>query len=312
MWGPLSKRRAPGWTAIDVLPQRVDVARLAEAPEGARLRILAVDSFERRGTAADTLEALRKSLGLQKHHCVTLLEPGAYQWQQLETPDVPPEDLRDATRWKLKDLLAYPVENATVDVLDIPADGAAGRPRALFAVTAENAVVGGRMADFAAAGLSLDAIDVPETAQRNVAARFEQENRGLALLVINDGGGLLTFTRNGGLYATRRIEIGAGQLAEASQERREQMFERIGLELQRSIDNFDRQYGAIPLTRLLVASAAVLDGLLDYLAPNLSIPVAALDLAAVADFPDVPELAKPARQAQCLHAIGAAMRPSLT
>ena len=310
MLGFLSKRREPGWTTVHVLPQRVDVARVAAGWEGGRLRILALDSFERRGSLADTLEALRKGLGLQKRHCTTLLEAGEYQWQQVEAPDVPAEETKDATRWKLKDLLAYPVETATVDVLEIPADGTTGRPKSLFAVSAENAVIAGRMADFATAGVPLDAIDVPEAAQRNVAARFEDENRGLALLVINEGGGLLTFTHKGNLYATRRIEIGSGQLAEASQERREQMFERIGLELQRSIDNFDRQYGFIPLTRLLVASAAVLEGLIDYLAPNLSIPVAALDLAAVADFPEVPELAQAARQAQCLHAIGAALRPA--
>lgn len=310
MWGGPSRRREPGWTTVNVLADRIDVARLAPFQQGGRIRVEALDSYERRGEAAAALTSLRKALALQKRLCVTLLAPGEYQWQQIEAPDVPPEEQKEAARWRLKDLLEYPAEAATVDVLDIPVDAAPGRARSIFAVSAQNDVISREMAGFSAAGVPLDAIDVPETAQRNVAALFEDENRGLALLVIDDSGSLLTFTHKGALYATRRIDVTGALLADAPQERREQIFERIGLELQRSIDNFDRQFGFITLTRLLVASTSVAEGLIDYLAPNLSVPVAGLDLAQVADFPGVPELAQPSRQAQCLHAIGAALRPA--
>ena len=48
------------------------------------------------------------------------------------------------------------------------------------------------------------------------------------------------------------------QLAKADLERKQQLFERIGLELQRSLDAFDRQYSFISLPRLLIALRLVL------------------------------------------------------
>jgi MSHA biogenesis protein MshI len=44
------------------------------------------------------------------------------------------------------------------------------------------------------------------------------------------------------------------------------------------------------------------------LSENLYLPIETIDLANVMDFPAVPELKHPTRQAQCLLTIGAALR----
>jgi len=44
-----------------------------------------------------------------------------------------------------------------------------------------------------------------------------------------------------------------------------------------------------------------------HLAANLDVPVVSLELSEVMDFPHIPELREPGRQAQCLRMIGAAM-----
>ena len=95
---------------------------------------------------------------------------------------------------------------------------------------------------------------------------------------------------------------------EADAERRNQNFERIALELQRSLDHFDRQFNYVPVSKLLLAPLPEDIGLQQYLATNIYVPVETMDLAAVMDFPAVPELKQAARQAQCLAAIGAALR----
>jgi MSHA biogenesis protein MshI len=86
------------------------------------------------------------------------------------------------------------------------------------------------------------------------------------------------------------------------------LFERIALDVQRSLDNFDRIYSAIPLTRVLVAPIPGVDGFLDYLRDNLTVAVAALELSTVLDLGAVPALLDPVRQMQCLRAIGGALR----
>ena len=87
-----------------------------------------------------------------------------------------------------------------------------------------------------------------------------------------------------------------------------QMLERLALELQRTLDNFDRQYGFISVSRLLVCSEFDCAAAVAGLAQNLYLPVQVADLAQVVEFSGVPELRSVERQAQCLLAIGAALR----
>jgi MSHA biogenesis protein MshI len=169
-------------------------------------------------------------------------------------------------------------------------------------------VVGERMALFHEKKIPLEAIDIPEMAVRNVAVLFEEANRGLAFLALTQNEGLLTITCRGELYLSRRIEVAADALGQADEERRRQMLERLALELQRTLDNFDRQYGFISVSRLLVASEFDSAGTVAALAENLYLPVQAADLATVADFAALPELRSAERQAQSLLAIGAALR----
>ena len=206
-------------------------------------------------------------------------------------------------------MLSFPVESATIDVLEIPSDPAAvGRAKQVFAVAANNSIIAARMALFDDARVPLLAIDIPEMAQRNISALFEEQDRGLAMLCCDDSGAMLTFTFKGELYAARHTEVPLIQLQQAEEARREQLFERISLEVQRSLDNFDRVNGHIRLPHLLVSSLPEVPGFLEYLRDNLSMPVVAMDLAQVLDFPSIPELSQPTRQTLCLKVLGAALR----
>ncbi|MBA2690414.1 MAG: agglutinin biogenesis protein MshI [Burkholderiales bacterium] len=301
-------RKKQGWVAISLHADRVDLAHVRRKAAG-RPEIVALDSYRREGPLEEVLSRLRKAFKLNQYRCATSLALGEYQVLQMEAPSVPLTERREALRWQIKDLLDYPVQSATLDVLDIPTEGAgAGRPKSVFAIAAPNGVVGERMGVFDAAHIPLEVIDIPELAQRNVAALFEEANRGLALLSFDQYGGLLTITYRGELYASRRIEVTLEQLADADVERRTQYHERIGLELQRSLDNFDRQYGFISLTKLLLLPVSGISALIKYLGANLYVPVETLDLARVMDFPSVPELKSAGRQAQCLQTIGIALR----
>lgn len=285
--------------------ERVDLAHIIHAPEK-RPAIRLCESFRVEGSPRETLERLAQGRGLKRYRCVSLLDEGLYRVAQLEAPAVPAEERVQALRWRLKDVVDFPVDGAAVAVVDIPAEG--GRQANVFAIVAPRDVVAERMALFQEAKVPLEAIDIPEMAVRNVAALFEEPNRGLAFLVLNAGESLLTITCGGELYLSRRIEVSSQALAEAGDERRQQMFERLVLELQRTLDNFDRQYGFVSVSRLLVCSEFDTAATVAALAQNLYLPVQAADLALVADFESIPELRSVERQAQCLLAIGAALR----
>lgn len=253
------------------------------------------------------LQALQKQVNLADCRLVSVLEPGSYQMLQLEAPPVPREEWKQALSWKLQDVLDFPAEDACFDVLDIPTQAyAPGRQAMAYAVVCRKEKVQELMLGLA--GTGLEAIDIPESALRNISALLEDENRGLACLHFDQGGGLLVVTYKGELYASRRIEISLEQLAAASLERKQQLFERIGLELQRSLDAFDRQYSFITLPRLLLAPRPELAGLLDYLASTLYLPVENLDLTQALDVSPCAELQQPQQQSRFLLAIGAALR----
>lgn len=297
--------------AVVLRPQALVLAHVVR--DGARPRLALLDSVPREsGTDDAALGRLRRTVGLQRHRCTTLLADGGCQLVQVNTPPVPADELKSALRWAVKDSLEFPADDAVIDALQVPADGApAGRAPLAFAVVARRERVAERVQAFQRAKLPLKAIDSTETAQRNVAALFEEPGRGLAMLAFHANGGLLTFTRNGELFASRHIDIAPGSLAlsgDADAARRDALFERIGLEVQRSLDNFDRQFSQIALQRVVVAAPVGAAALVHYLAANLYLPVETADLATVMDTAAFPALAEPTAQAQWLEAIGIALR----
>ena len=300
--------RRDGWLAVAARDGVVDIAHI-HAGAGGRPEVTLCGSFRKEGAELQTYIRLRKEFSLDRYRATTSLRFGEYQFLQVEPPEVSPEELKEAMRWRIKDLVDFPVDRATLDVLEVPAEGDGGaRRRNLFVACAPNDLLGKRIQLFQAAKLDLQAIDIPETVQRNVAALFEPAGRGVAMLGFTAEGGLLTFTFRGDLHASRRLEITLDQLLNADTEQRQALFDRIVLELQRSIDAFEHQHHHVSLAKLMVMPLPEEIGLAAYLGQNLYVAVEAADLGSVMDLIKVPELRNPGRQAQCFHLLGAALR----
>jgi MSHA biogenesis protein MshI len=301
-------QKQPGWLALGMHPDHVDLVHVRRTANR-KPEVLMCDTFRREGSYTETLTRLRKELKLDLYRCTTLLKNEDYQMHQVEAPKVPAAEMKTAIRWRVKDVIDYPLEGATIDVLDIPVDdSASARNHQVYAVTARNSAVEAYVKLFNDADLPLEAIDIPDLAQRNIAALFEPEGRGVAMVAFYEKEGMLTFTRDGELYLARRIDITLAQLGDPDLDRRNQYFERVALELQRSLDHFDRQYHYVPVSKLLLAPLPPGISLHEYLVPIVSIPVETIDLATVLEFPLIPELKHPERQSQCMAAIGAALR----
>lgn len=307
----LNARCKPGWMAV--LPQRGGVTLAHVVREtGARPEIRLLDSFAVENGEQDALLRLCKARQLKTYACTTLLGAGDYNISQLDAPPVPREERKEALRWSLKEIVSYPVDTACIDVLDIPNAGLpSGRSAGVLAVSAAEQTVRARVAPFEAAKIGLEAVDIPELAQRNVAALLEDENRGLAFVRIDEAGMMLTLTFHGELVAVRRGEMNSLQLSDDDAEMRARSRERLVLELQRSLDNFDRQYSHIPVSKVVLASYPPVKNLADELRENIYVPVLEMDLAGVLHFPSVPELKSPSCQAKNLLAIGAALRTAM-
>lgn len=255
----------------------------------------------------EVLDRLSKELKASSFEVGTLLTGGEYQVLSVEAPNVPREELKTAVRWRLKDMLDFHVDDATIDVLDIPVDkNGPAHMHQMFVVAARNAVIETRQNLFAAAEAGLSVIDIPEMAQRNMSTLVQQDGRGLAMLSFDADGGLLTVTADGELYLSRRVDVTLGQLME-DPGRTQNYHDKITLELQRSLDHFDRQYHYINVGRLMLGPNEAV-GLHEYLSQNLYMPVEKLNLADILDLSAAPELLDLGQQQRFFMALGAALR----
>ena len=302
--------RSVGASGLTVVTAEADRIRMAqgEAPAGARPRVHACSHAMLDGGRKALAVAARKLRLRGKRYCALLLAPGDYQIQHVEAPDVPPAELKAAMKWRLKEIIDYPLEQVHYDILDLPAiDGGHARAHFVYAVTAKHEVLRGHVQRFDDAGLGVSVIDVPETAQRNIAALYEQENRGLGMLYLDDHGTLFTITYRGELYLARRFDVSMKNLREAKPEDREDVFNRVLLELQRTLDNFERQFGSIGVSRIMAGPEPEDTGLITFLNAYLGMPVRRVDLTAVIDAGEGVSLDMET-QWRLFHPIGATLR----
>ena len=296
----------PGWLAVSLQPGSVSYAHGRHSGNGKST----ISRCGTRALAGDFAGADRiaKELQFDRYQCSTLLAPGEYQLLLVEAPNVQPGELKTAIRWRVKDMLDYHVDDATIDVLDIPPDPAGGgRTHSMYAIAARNEVIQGCIGRFESARIPLSVIDIPETAQRNIAGLFEPENRGLALLYVGPAHGLLTINYHGELYLARRIEVGMEQIAAESGERRDEAMNRITLELQRTFDHFDRQFPFVPVAKLLLGPEPGNTGLAEHLNSNLDLPVEAANLGEVLSF-GAAATVDGAAEWRLFHLLGAVLR----
>lgn len=299
------RTREPGWLAVSLQPGALHFAHgVSEPGKKSAIRNCGTRAFD--GSPAD-FERVTKELGVERFQCLTLLPSTDYHLVLVDAPNVPALELKAAVRWKLKDMLDYHVDDATIDVLDIPVPSAGARGHSMYAVAVRNELIQGTIERFSTAAVPLSVIDIAETAQRNIATLFESPERGVGMLYLFPKQALLTVNFKGELYLARRIDAGADQLLAAAQAQRDEAMSRILLELQRSLDHLDRQFPFITIAKLLLAPEPRDTGLAGHLAANLGVAVEKADLGRVMDFAAGAEIGDEAEW-RLFHVLGAALR----
>jgi MSHA biogenesis protein MshI len=303
-------RRTDGFRAVCFQGEEIRVAHVTRSGSSKPSVTMAMTTPLAGAEPASILSHFSKQWHNEQYECSMLVNSRDYQILPVEAPNVPPNELKSAVSFVVMDMLDFHIDQATIDVLTVPQDkNVAQRGRGMLAIAIRSELVGKYQGWFEAAKLPLHVIDIPEMAQRNIASFLESGERGIAMASFDVDGGLLTFTAGGELYQSRRIEATLDQLLNSEQSEREACYERIALEIQRSLDHFGRQFGGVAIAKLMVGPLGeARDELVASLAANLDIAVESLDLANVFDFARFPELKSPAQQQRYFMALGAALR----
>ncbi|HKK14214.1 MAG TPA: hypothetical protein VKA14_06085 [Gammaproteobacteria bacterium] len=244
--------RAPA--ALVQTPEGVALARVDRRSGGPRVERCRFEPIPEGGDREQALRRLVRSQGLGRRACSAVMDLGSYQLLLVEAPDVPPAELRAAMRWRIRDLIDFHVDDAVIDVFDAPPTGAGGAQRQLYVVVARANVVREQVELYQRAGADLQIVDVPELALRNVAGLLPEDDTGVAMLYFNAGRGLITLTRRSTLYLARTLDVGWEQLGDgADPEHAGQLLDTLALEVQRSLDYYDRHFQQAPVNTLVIA-----------------------------------------------------------
>jgi MSHA biogenesis protein MshI len=267
-------------------------------------------------------------------HAIALLDPADYQILKVDTPNVPPEELKPAARWQIKEMVDVDVAELTLDVMHVGGDVERAQ-RQLFVVAARNSAIKALTQGTAGVAEQVGIVDIWETALRNLlAVRARADDlaaRACAAVLIDEGHCILVVCAGDELFYTRRLEGDPTLLARARGDSTEAAVTELPLgfeyqpggafdspgvqesplvvELQRSIDVWERSWPELPLARLYVITAEHGPEVAALIQRELGQRTVALDpLAAFAPDAPAPEGDARAALAACLPLLGAALR----
>lgn len=307
-WQRLRSRhqRTLYWAGVDLQDKHLRVVVLAAASAGKPVRVLECATRELNDElTAETLTDIAQSLVSRPQRWSLLLSRDDYRLSVIPAPNVPAEELTDSVRWQLAPVLDFPVEDAAIDVMAIPdTPQEDGRASELYAIAARGEVVAARAAPFREARLPLAAIDIHETAQRNMAALAEQSDELLVMVAFTGHAVQITFSWQGELYLDRLI---AEQRNDSdSPARRAMQCERIAVQVQRSLDTVRINHPFMQAARIIAAGAP--EGFVDAMTALVAFPVDLLRPEALLDLGAAPELRDPENFMRYFQAIGTALR----
>ncbi|MDX2495863.1 MAG: hypothetical protein QNK27_12940 [Desulfuromusa sp.] len=213
---------------------------------------------------------------LQNSRCVVVLSADSYQTNQAEMAALPDSERRDAARWQIRERIDYPPEEAVIDLFEVAPFGSEKKPLT-YVVSAQQKLLRDRVQLIEQSNLSLESIDIPELALRNICELFADDDRGVAMLLLLEKSGVLVIVREGTLYLVRWLSSGMEDLipfADGDYEALTEQLDTIVLEIQRSFDYCESTFHLPMVSRLLVAQTqreipAVISYLNDYLATKV-------------------------------------------
>jgi len=224
--------------------------------------------------AGKALEKLVKELQLEGKQCSYVLNRKDYNLHLVEAPEVEASEMRAAVRWKIKDLLDMKVEDAAIDVFQVPDEAYRGR-QMVYVVASLKSKVSSIVDTVSQSGLELAVIDIPELVMLNLSSNYIEDDQGVAFMDLRRNGSTMNITRGGELYLSRRINTQLDPDVMQSMEW-DSLKDRLVLEIQRSLDYYESQMGQSPINRVVIAprqhdGAAMAQTLNDMLSAEVSV-----------------------------------------
>lgn len=300
-----------GIVGISLLPQGITIAIAKYAANNSlRLSHCEFISADQPSDQLKILAQLTEQYALTDYDCHLVLTANHYQMINIEQPAVADNELREAVRWKINDLLDFPAEQADIDYYPLPAAKQRDSKQILAVIASPKETVMKLADNCLDSDLQLKVIDIQETVLRNLAVLLPENNRGVAVLHLEQSSGMIIIQQEGSIFLSRKLDFGYAQLGlstlNGTDSQVESQQDNLSLEIQRSLDYVESYYGLPPVSCLAVIPMPEnTNELLNFLNHNHGITARIMDLTTIMDC-DI--LLDDTTQSLCSPAIGATLR----
>ncbi|OAI11037.1 hypothetical protein A1359_15175 [Methylomonas lenta] len=256
-----------------------------------------------------TLKEIIANYRLENYACHVLLNPDQYRSFGTEALKVDQHEMRQAVRWRIADILDYPVEQAFIDYYPLPKSNRANSTPMIEVISGNQSVINPFVQICQQAGLKVAVVEIQEMALRNLATLLPESERGVAVLNLQPTSGHIIIQQAGILYLSRRFDMGYNRLIDNSFDSEPQILmeqDTLALEIQRSLDYVENYYGIPPISSLAVLLVPHrTESIVSNLMTRHGITARALDLSAIVEGEMI---LTDALQNACAPVIGASLR----
>jgi len=258
------------------------------------------DYFSEKGGVDECKSQLNQFIeryNLKKNDCYAVLNKEDYQLLLIDPPDVPDEELVEATRWKVKDVANVDIDNSVITTFPQP------EKKMHYTVVAEKSKIIRLIEFIKDINLSLVAIDIEELSYRNyfeligegkslsknidlneksINSEALDRDRGVAVISIGKNEGKLLIIKNGQLFLSRRFSIEySGYDVDVLPE------DEIILELQRSLDYYERQMRQVAPAEIVFCGAIKDEKITPIMKDSFQQKVSCVDMLSLLDGHDL-------------------------
>jgi len=204
-------------------------------------------AYERLQELQGILAEVVQSRGLKGVRTTWILRPEHYQLLQTEALPVAPSEFQAAIRFKIKELIHFPMQDAVIDSFPMPAAKLATSLNTIMLVVARLSVLKPIADQINASGLTLTTVDIQELCFRNLTALFEKDEKSSALIFLREDKSFLIVTSQQQLYFSRYLDVNLKSLRAAqegpdSQAALDALVNTAALDIQRSFDYYQSQW----------------------------------------------------------------------
>ena len=209
-------------------------------------RLIACEDFDCADIAAISplIEAFCQENTINNPNGTLLVDPASYQLLLVEAPPVEADELADALRWKVKDLIQGELAAHIVDGFLLPEDAFRGRQKMAYAMAVNRKEVADITEAIKSANIAVDELVISELA---LLHQLNEQHAANVTMLINLGveKSYLSIIANGALYLNRKLETSSStmQLKSIDGFADDVFVDNFILELQRSRDYFESQMG---------------------------------------------------------------------